>query len=83
MIAKLKKFDTATFSRTIEEYVRFRGLDYMDAIMLFCEENGLEIESAAAMVKRSEPIRQRLEAECIRNRTIQSSNNSSLTDFFS
>ena len=64
MIDKLeKKFDSATFSKKVEEYVKYQGMCYLDAIMYFCEENRLEIEAVAALVKRSEPIRQKLEAE--------------------
>lgn len=64
MIEKLeKKYDAASFAKTIEEYVRFRDMDYVEAIMFFCESNNLEVEAVAAMVKRSEPIRQKLEAQ--------------------
>lgn len=71
MIEKLeKKFDAASFAKKIEELVRYHRMDYMEAIMYFCESNGLEVEAVASLVKRSEPIRQKLEAQCKANRTI-------------
>lgn len=59
-----KKFDSASFAKTIEEYVRFRHLGYLDAIVLFCEENKMEVESIAPLVKRATAIKEKLEAEC-------------------
>ena len=71
MIDKLeKKFDAATFAKKIEELVKFHRMDYMEAIMHFCDENGLEVEAVASLVKRSEPIRQKLEAQCRENRLL-------------
>lgn len=71
MIDKLeKKFDAASFSKKIEELVRYHRMDYMEAILHFCELNGLEVEAVASLVKRSEPIRQKLEAQCKASRLI-------------
>ena len=74
MIEKLekieKKFDAASFAKKIEELVCYQRMDYMEAILHFCDINGLEVEAVASLVKRSEPIRQKLEAQCKVNRTI-------------
>jgi hypothetical protein len=64
------KFDAASFSKKIEEMVKFQHMDYLEAIMHFCEENGLEVEAVAALVKRSEPIRQKLEAQARASRVL-------------
>lgn len=64
MIEKLeKKFDSATFSKQVEELVKFHSMEYLEAIMHFGEQNGLEIEAIASLVKRSDPIKQKLEAQ--------------------
>lgn len=71
MIDKLeKKLDTTTFAKKVEEIVRDHSMDYMEAILFFCEENGIEVEAIASLVKRSEPIRQKLEAQCISSRML-------------
>lgn len=71
MIEKLeKKFDSASFAKKVEELVKFEGMDYMEAILHFCDINGLEVEAAASLVKRSEPIRQKLEAQAKASRLI-------------
>jgi hypothetical protein len=42
--------DIATFSLNIENYASTTGLDYVDAIIEYCEVNDLEIEMAAKLV---------------------------------
>jgi hypothetical protein len=65
MIKKLeRKFDVATFSKKIEEMVRFEGMTYVEALVAFAEANGMEVEAVAALVRRSDPIKQKLEAFC-------------------
>lgn len=82
MIEKLqKKFDTQKFARAIEEMVRFRGLDYMEAILVFADENDLEVEAVASLVKRSEPIKQRLEAQCHKAKLLVKGSDASLEGF--
>lgn len=65
-----KKFDSGAFSKRIEEYVKFRKLGYLDAIVLFCEENKMEVEAVAPLVKRASAIKEKLEAECRNNRLV-------------
>lgn len=84
MIEKLqRKFDSAKFSKSIEEMVYFRGLDYMEAILVFAEENELEIEAVASLVKRSEPIKQKLEAHCHTAKLLVKGSDASLDGFLS
>lgn len=64
--------DSARFTKRVIELVREHKLDYMDAIMQFVEEAGIEIEYAAQLVKRCEPIRQMLEAELVDARVLAS-----------
>ena len=63
--------DTASFMKRIIVLVRDEKLEYLDAIMKYCEETGIEVEYAAALVKRCGPIMQMLEAELVENRTLQ------------
>jgi len=49
------------FSLLIEQIVLDKKCSYMDAILLYCEKNEMEIESAAKLVNIK--IRQQLEIE--------------------
>ena len=49
------------FTKMIEDTVNDYSLSYMDAIILLCEKNNLEIEDIKKYI--SEPIKEKLEAE--------------------
>lgn len=49
------------FSLKIEKFVSRARCSYLDAIVLFCEENNIEVESAAQMLNTT--IKQKLEVE--------------------
>jgi len=51
------------FQVMIEEFVRAKKVSYMDAIVLLCEENNIEIEDAAKHI--SPVIKNKLEAEAM------------------
>lgn len=42
--------DTKTFSMTIEKVVNDLKVPYMDAICWYCDENDIEVETAAKLV---------------------------------
>ena len=75
--------DSAHFMKRIIVLVRDERMEYLDAIMRYCEETGIEVEYAATLVKRCGPIMQMLEAELIDNRVLPSPRNKavSLTTF--
>lgn len=79
MVSKVN--DSAHFMRRIIELVRDKKLDYLDAIMLYCEETGIEVEYAATLVKRCGPIMQQLEAEMVEARVLPAPKAVSLTTF--
>ncbi|NBW58214.1 hypothetical protein EBR43_10645 [bacterium] len=41
------------FQEEIDKLVRNRGMKYIEAVIYFCETTGLEIESAASLIKSS------------------------------
>lgn len=47
----------------IEEIVYMKDVSYMDAIILFCEEKGYEIELAAKLISGALKSKIKLEAE--------------------
>lgn len=73
--------DSANFTRRVLQLVRDEKLEYMDAIMKYVEETGIEVEYAATLVKRCAPILQQLEAELVENRMLNVSPPISLTTF--
>ena len=51
------------FFHTIEEIVYMKDISYMDAILLYCEENNVEIEVAASLINDNIKYQIQLEAE--------------------
>ena len=52
-----------TFSLEIESIVSKKQVPYMDAILLYCEETGMEIEMTAKLISGSIKSKIKLEAE--------------------
>tara|TARA_X000001316_G_scaffold5822_1_gene1401 strand:- start:503 stop:664 length:162 start_codon:yes stop_codon:yes gene_type:complete len=48
MVSKTKE----EFSLLIEKYARDKRCSYMDAIVLYCEENEIEVETAAQKISQ-------------------------------
>ena len=57
------KDEITNFSMEIEEIVYMKDVSYMDAIILFCEEKGFEIEMAAKLISGALKSKVKIEAE--------------------
>lgn len=57
------KDEMTTFSLTIETLVSKKNIPYMDAVLIYCEETGLEVELAAKLVSGALKSKIQLEAE--------------------
>lgn len=57
------KEEITDFSMKIEEIVWMKDVSYMDAIILYCEETGFEIELTAKLISGSLKSKIKLEAE--------------------
>lgn len=55
------KEEISEFSIKIEEFAQKRNIPYMDAIVLYCEQMGLEIEVAAKLL--SAPLKSKIQFE--------------------
>jgi hypothetical protein len=53
----------ARFTAMIEDTVKNKQISYMEAIILLCEQNKLELEDMKKYV--SDPIKEKLEAEAV------------------
>ncbi len=58
------KVTVNNFQTAIESCVHKKGMGYLEAIMWYCEENNVEIEAVASLIKKSDAIKAKLEAEC-------------------
>jgi hypothetical protein len=61
------KFMTASkFSLEVEEIVRLNrgGLNYIDAILVYCDENSIELESVSKLI--SKPLKQKIKVDAQR-----------------
>ena len=54
----------AKFSQIIEEIVKTNDdMNYIDAIVFYCEENGLEVDSVTKLI--SKPLKEKLKCDAI------------------
>jgi hypothetical protein len=59
-----KKFMNATkFSLEIENLVLREKINYIEAIVLFCEENNIEVDSITKLI--SKPLKEKLKRDAI------------------
>ena len=54
---------TQKFSLIIEDFVKQKRCSYMDGIVLYCQENEIEIETAAKLINTK--IKEQIEIEAI------------------
>tara|TARA_B100000131_G_scaffold286550_1_gene296572 strand:+ start:684 stop:938 length:255 start_codon:yes stop_codon:yes gene_type:complete len=60
--AVAKKFMNSTkFAQEIEKLVKNEKINYIDAIVLFCEENNIEIDSITKLI--SKPLKEKLKCD--------------------
>lgn len=51
------------FSKAIEELNKKKGIDYIDAVIHYCEKNNIELETAGAMIKTSTVLKTKVQRE--------------------
>jgi hypothetical protein len=51
------------FAHDIEELVWEKDISYIEAICLYCETNGLEIETASDLVRKNDLLKSHIEEE--------------------
>jgi hypothetical protein len=71
MIELDNKITVNNFQTAIESCVHKQGMGYLEAIMWYCEQYNIEIEAVAGLIKKSEAIKTKLEAECEDQNMIQ------------
>lgn len=71
MIELDPKVTVSNFQTMIETCVHKKGMGYLEAIMWYCEQHNVEIEAVAGLIKKSDAIKAKLEAECEEQNMIQ------------
>lgn len=71
MIELDPKVTVNNFQLVIEQCVHKQGMGYLEAIIWYCEQHNIEIEAVASLIKKSEAIKAKLEAECEEHNMIQ------------
>jgi hypothetical protein len=51
------------FAEEIEKLCRSKNIEYIDAIVLWCEKNKIEVEYAANLIKKDPVIKSKIEIE--------------------
>lgn len=54
---------SSEFAREIEQLVKRHSLEYMDAVLHYCEKNEIEIESIAALVRANQTLKSKIQIE--------------------
>ena len=65
------KVTVNNFQIAVESFVHKQGMGYLEAIMHYCEQHNIEIEAVASLIKKSDAIKAKLEAECEEQNMIQ------------
>ena len=61
---KLKSIKSPSdFIKDIERIVNEKRVEYFDAVILYCEMNNLEVETAAALVKQNGTLKAKIQME--------------------
>lgn len=61
---ELENFRTPTeFLQEIEALVKERKMEYIDAVLHYCNEQGIELETAASLIKGSMAMKSKIQDE--------------------
>ena len=55
--------DHSNFHEDIEKLCRAKQLDYIDAVIHWCDKNKIEVEYAAALIKKDQAIKEKIQVE--------------------
>jgi hypothetical protein len=53
----------SSFIEDIEKIHRTKNMDYIDAVVMWCEKNKLEVEYAASLIKKDPAIKGKIQVE--------------------
>ena len=53
----------SSFIEDIEKIRRTKNMDYIDAVVMWCEKNKLEVEYAASLIRKDPAIKGKIQVE--------------------
>jgi hypothetical protein len=51
------------FAKEIEDLVWQHDIEYIDAVVFYCEKNNIEIETAASLIKMNDHVKSKVQSE--------------------
>jgi hypothetical protein len=63
MIEDLNFVSIVEFTKEIEKLVIDKKMEYIDAVMYFCERNSVDIETAASLIKSNAKLKASIQLE--------------------
>lgn len=63
MIQDLNFVSIVEFSKEIEKLVSEKKMEYIDAVVYFCEKNSIDIETAASLIKSNSKLKASIQEE--------------------
>jgi len=63
MINDLNFLSIVEFTKEIEKLVLEKKMEYIDAVMYFCDKNGVDIETAASLIKSNAKLKASIQVE--------------------
>ena len=63
MIQDLNFVSIVEFSKEIEDLVKHKKMEYIDAVVYFCEKTGVDIETAASLIKSNAKLKALIQDE--------------------
>jgi C4-type Zn-finger protein len=67
-----------SFAEEIEKLKKVKGINYIDAVILFCENHGYEVESIAMLVKKDPVLISKIKNEAELSNLLKNSKRSRL-----
>jgi hypothetical protein len=58
-----KLLSNNNFIEDIEKLISNKNLEYIDAVVLWCKDNNLEVETAAYWIKKDPAMKSKIQAE--------------------
>jgi hypothetical protein len=59
----LSTITTSEFMTQLDSIVAEKKVSYMDAVLLFCEKTGVEIETAASIIRSSPKLKYKIQED--------------------
>jgi hypothetical protein len=59
----LEEYKQQNLYKKIETLVSANGISYIDAVIMYCENNGLDVESVGDLISKNDMLRGHIEIE--------------------